>query len=89
MLVGCGAVLVDTDAIAHALTAPGGAALPRLSNEFGADIIAADGAMDRSRMRAFVFGDPSAKLRLESILHPMIAEEALRQAGVAGDRPVV
>ena len=44
MLVACGALLVDTDAIAHALTAPGGAALPALAQAFGPDIIAADGA---------------------------------------------
>ncbi len=89
MLVDCGAVLVDTDAIAHALTAPDGAALPQLSNEFGADIVGADGAMDRDRMRAVVFGDSSAKRRLEGILHPMIGEEALRQASAAGDKPVI
>jgi dephospho-CoA kinase len=89
MLVACGAVLVDTDAIAHALTSPDGAALPRLSQEFGADIVGTDGAMDRDRMRAVVFGDSSAKRRLEGILHPMIGEEAMRQASAAGDKPVV
>jgi dephospho-CoA kinase len=82
-------VLVDTDAIAHALTAPGGAALAALSREFGRDIIGTDGAMDRARMRALAFGDASARRRLESILHPMIGDEAQRQAGLAGDRPVV
>ena len=89
ILVACGAVLVDTDAIAHALTAPGGAALPALSSEFGPGIIGADGAMDRARMRALAFGDASARRRLESILHPMIGDEARRQAGLAGSRPVV
>jgi dephospho-CoA kinase len=89
MLVACGAVLVDTDAIAHSLTAPGGAALPALSREFGTDIIGADGAMDRARMRALAFGDASTRRRLESILHPMIGDEAQRQAGRAGSRPVV
>ena len=61
MLVACGAVLVDTDAIAHALTAPGGAALPALAREFGPDIVGADGSMDRDRMRALAFGDASAR----------------------------
>jgi dephospho-CoA kinase len=89
MLVDCGAVLVDTDAIAHALTAPGGAALPALMQEFGADIIAADGAMNREHMRALAFGDATARRRLEAILHPMIGREAQRQAGQAGARPVV
>jgi dephospho-CoA kinase len=89
MLVACGAVLVDTDAIAHALTAPGGAALPALVRQFGADIVGADGAMDRARMRALAFGDASARRRLESILHPMIGDEAQRQASQAGSRPVL
>ena len=89
MLVACGAVLVDTDAIAHALTASCGAALPALANEFGAGIIAADGSMDRGRMRELAFGDPSARHRLEAILHPMIGTEATRQAGLADARPVV
>jgi dephospho-CoA kinase len=89
MLVACGAMLVDTDAIAHALTAPGGAALPALTGEFGPYIIAADGSMDRDRMRALAYGDPGAMRRLESILHPMIGAEATRQASLAGAKPVV
>jgi len=89
MLVESGAVLVDTDAIAHALTAPGGAALPALQQVFGADIVAADGAMDRARMRALVFSDVSARRRLEAVLHPMIGTEAELQAALAGGRPVV
>jgi dephospho-CoA kinase len=88
-LVACGAILVDTDAIAHALTATGGGALPALQCEFGAQIVGADGAMDRARMRALAFGDVSARQRLEAILHPMIGDEALRQAAQAGTRPVV
>jgi dephospho-CoA kinase len=89
MLVDCGAVLVDTDAIAHALTVSAGAALAALTREFGPDIIGTDGAMDRARMRALVFSDASARRRLESILHPMIGDEAQRQARLAGSRPVV
>jgi dephospho-CoA kinase len=89
MLVACGALLVDTDAIAHALTAPGGAALPALAQAFGPDIIAAGGSMDRDRMRTLAFGDASSRRRLEAILHPMIGDEAQRQAGLAEGRPVI
>jgi dephospho-CoA kinase len=89
MLVACGALLVDTDAIAHALTAPGGAALPALAQTFGPDIIAADGSMNRVRMRTLAFSDASARKRLEAILHPMIGDEAQRQAGLADGRPVI
>jgi dephospho-CoA kinase len=89
VLVECGAALVDTDAIARALTLPGGAAIPAISQAFGGDMIGADGALDRDRMRAQVFADPGAKSRLEAILHPMIGAEATRQAAAAGDGIVV
>jgi len=88
-LVGCGACLVDTDAIARALTLPGGAAMPALAQTFGAEIAAADGALDRERMRALAFADPGAKQRLEAVLHPLIGAEAQRQAAAAGSMPVV
>lgn len=89
MLVAEGACLVDTDAIARALTLPGGAAIPALSREFGAAVLTSDGALDRAQMRQLAFTDPSAKRRLEAILHPLIGEEAQRQATAAGQRPVV
>jgi dephospho-CoA kinase len=78
--VALGATLVDTDAIAHALCAPGGAALAALKSSFGDSIQAPEGGLDRQRMRSLAFSDPSARQRLEAILHPMIGEEALRQA---------
>ena len=83
LLVAHGAVLVDTDAIAHALTTPGGAAMPALCQRFGAVVAGPDGALDRAHMRALVFADPAAKLALEAILHPMIGAEAQHQAMVA------
>lgn len=70
---------VDTDAIAHQLTAPGGAAIAAIRSEFGDDAIASDGAMDRAVMRARVFAEPALRLRLEAILHPLIHKESLRQ----------
>jgi dephospho-CoA kinase len=89
LLVAQGATLVDTDAIARALTQPGGAALPLLADAFGAGAIGADGALDRDHMRTRVFSDPDAKARLEAILHPLIGIEAQRQAAAAGSGPVV
>jgi dephospho-CoA kinase len=74
-----GAVLVDTDRIAHALTASGGAALPELIAAFGSDCISNAGALDRAWMAAKVFEDKDARLRLEAILHPMIRTQAGRQ----------
>lgn len=72
LFVAYGAQLVDTDAIAHELTAPDGAAMPALIAEFGADIATGTGALDRVAMRRCVFSDPSARGRLEAILHPLI-----------------
>lgn len=78
-----GAEVVDTDAIAHQLTAPGGGALGAIVEAFGADALGADGAMDRSRMRERVFRDPAARRRLEAILHPMIRNESQHRVAAA------
>src|SRR5512138_2277860 len=78
--VGLGATLIDTDVIARDLTAAGGAAMPDVRREFGEGVIDPTGALDRDRMRALAFGDPSARRRLESILHPMIGATALARA---------
>ena len=84
-----GAVVVDTDLIAHQLTLPGGAAMRAIANAFGADLIAADGALDRGHMREIAFADPHQKRRLEAILHPLIGTETDRQSDAAGARVVV
>ena len=89
LLVALGARLVDTDAIARSLTAPGGAAMPALVAAFGTELVAADGALCRDTMRQRVFSDAQAKQCLESILHPLIGAEAARQAAAAGGRVVV
>jgi len=78
MLVDHGATLIDTDAIARALTASGGAAIGALRAAFGEAMIDATGALDRARMREVAFGEAAARQRLESILHPMIATETSR-----------
>lgn len=88
-LVGLGAVLVDTDAIARALTQAGGAAMPALREAFGLQAVTADGALNRDHMRQLAFSDPSAKRRLEGILHPLIGQQAQRQAELAAGRTVV
>jgi len=73
-----GAGVVDTDQIAHGLTAPNGAAMPAILAEFGPTVADTTGAMDRSAMRQLVFSDPLARRRLEAILHPMIGAESTR-----------
>ncbi|WP_028537167.1 dephospho-CoA kinase [Paludibacterium yongneupense] len=78
-----GVPVVDTDVIAHELTAGGGAAMPAIVDAFGESVRGADGALDRAVMRALVFGDPACRQRLEAILHPMIEHESLRRVAAA------
>jgi dephospho-CoA kinase len=87
-----GATVVDSDAIAHELTGPGGAAMPALKTAFGRMAAAADGRLDRETMRKAVFSDPDTRKRLEAILHPMIrarADARCKEALVAGAPYVV
>ena len=79
-LVDLGAALVDTDAIARRLTAPHGAALPAIAQVFGSEMVSDQAGLDRDRMRALAFSDPSARRRLEGILHPLIGETARAEA---------
>lgn len=84
-----GATVVDTDAIAHELTQPGGAALPDLRRLFGDDYVDARGAMDRAKMRELAFRDPAARRRLERLLHPLIRAESERRIAAASGAYVV
>jgi dephospho-CoA kinase len=90
-LVARGGVLVDTDRIAHELTAPAGAAIEPIRAAFGDAVIAPDGRMDRAAMRERAFSDPQARKRLEGILHPLIRAQtdAGVAAAVAGGAPYV
>jgi dephospho-CoA kinase len=84
-----GVPVVDTDAIAHALTAAGGAGMAPIRAAFGPAVLTADGALDRTAMRRLVFADPEARRRLEAILHPLIRAESARQCVAAGGPYVV
>lgn len=83
LLAARGALVVDTDQIAHQLTAPGGAAMEPIREAFGNGVVAVDGALNRPAMRALAFEDPDARKRLEAILHPMIRAESERQCRAA------
>ncbi|HEX7983865.1 MAG TPA: dephospho-CoA kinase [Duganella sp.] len=83
MFAARGASIVDSDLIAHSLTAPGGPAMPAIVAEFGPEFADATGALDRARMRQLVFADAGAKARLEAILHPRIRDGALAAAAAA------
>ena len=78
-----GAGIVDTDVIAATLTAAGGSAVPLISAQFGETFIDANGALDRRAMRDQVFYDATKRHQLESILHPLIRQEAAKQVSCA------
>lgn len=78
-----GAPIVDTDIIAREVVMPGSPALAEIRSEFGADVLAPDGTLDRKRMRKLVFADDERRQALETILHPRIREESERQVADA------
>lgn len=67
-----GAHIIDTDDISHQATGVGGAALVPICSVFGKGVLAADGSLDRTRMRTLAFADQRARAALEGILHPII-----------------
>ncbi len=73
-----GVPVIDTDVVAHALTATGGMAMPKIRELFGEQMLTQEGALDRAAMRAHVFAKPAERKRLEAILHPLIREEVER-----------
>jgi dephospho-CoA kinase len=78
-----GGTVIDSDQIAHDITAPNGSAIAAIKASFGLAALAADGSLDRPKMRSLVFEDPAALKTLEAITHPLIHAETARQADLA------
>jgi dephospho-CoA kinase len=74
LLVELGAVLFDGDALAREVVARGTPGLARVVEEFGEDLVTAEGDLDRAALGRIVFADESARRRLEAITHPLIFE---------------
>jgi dephospho-CoA kinase len=79
-----GAVVVDADAIAREVVEPGTPGLARIAEEFGTDVIAADGSLDRAALGAIVFADPAKLAVLNGITHPAVLELSQRRFAEAG-----
>ena len=75
-----GVPVIDADVIAREVVQPGRPALEAIRDAFGADVIAADGSLDRATMRRRVFSVASERRRLEGILHPLIRQRMFDQA---------
>ncbi|MGH7521556.1 MAG: dephospho-CoA kinase [Gemmatimonadales bacterium] len=87
-----GATVIDADALAREAQAPGSAVLAAIAKRFGADVLAADGTLDRAALRGKVMGDDPALTALNAIVHPAVQQRRLelqRAARERGDAIVV
>lgn len=87
-----GCHVLEADALAHRAIEPGTAAYDEVVREFGREILAADGAIDRGRLAAIVFSEPARLERLNRIVHPRVIEEQerwLAERERSGERGVV
>lgn len=88
LLAAHGAVVIDADALAREVVAPGSEGLAAVVEQFGADVLGPDGSLDRAAMAARVFTDPTARARLEAIVHPRVrALAAAREAAAVAADP--
>jgi dephospho-CoA kinase len=84
-----GAVVIDADALAREVVEKGTPGLAAVVEEFGPDLLTADGDLDRPAMGALVFADESARKRLEAIVHPLVFERIVDLETHAPDGAVV
>src|SRR5258708_26130009 len=87
-----GATIIDADVLVREAQAPGGEVLAAIAGRFGADVLAADGTLDRAALRGKVMGDQAALDALNQIVHPAVRrrrDELLRAATEGGDLLVV
>lgn len=75
-----GITIIDADVIGHQLVQPGQAALLRIIEVFGAEMLTQAGELDRAALRAKVFNDKVQRQQLEAILHPLIRQTMYQQA---------
>jgi dephospho-CoA kinase len=78
-----GVPVIDADAAARAVVAPGKPGLAAVSERFGPRVIAENGEIDRSALRDLIFKDPGSRRDLEAILHPLIRADMERSADLA------
>ncbi|UTT38379.1 dephospho-CoA kinase [Glutamicibacter mishrai] len=71
-----GAVVIDADALARDVVAPGTPGLAAIKDSFGAGILLPDGSLDRKALGAIVFSDEPQRLKLNAIVHPLVRQAA-------------
>jgi len=84
LLTAHGLLVIDADQLARSVTAKGTPGLTAISHAFGPAVLAADGALDRTRLGALIFADPTRRRELERITHPLIHQALAAQLQTAG-----
>jgi dephospho-CoA kinase len=84
-----GALVIDADALAREVVAPGTDGLTEVVAAFGPGVLAPDGTLDRSAVASLVFGDDEKRRRLEAIIHPRVRERSTRMIATAPPDAVV
>lgn len=74
-----GALIVDADLISREIVRPGSPVLQQIAEEFGQDILLENGELNRKKLGAIIFSDEEKRLKLNSLMHPPIRAEMLRQ----------
>lgn len=75
-----GLPVIDADALAREVVAPGSEGLNAVIAAFGPHVLASDGTLDRQRLGGIVFNDPAERARLNAILHPRIRDATMARA---------
>jgi dephospho-CoA kinase len=88
-LASYGAMVIDADAVAREVVAPGTAGLAEVASAFGPDVVHGDGTLDRARLAELVFADEGLRRKLNAIVHPRIRERMAELERQAGDVPVI
>jgi dephospho-CoA kinase len=89
LLSSYGAVIIDADVLAREAVQPGTPGLARVVEEFGPEVLAADGTLDRQRLATFVFGNPERLAALNAIIHPQVRQRSEELTAAASDDAVV
>ena len=88
-LASYGAVVIDADAVAREVVAPGTPGLAEVVQEFGPDVLLGDGSLDRDRLGQLVFADDSLRMKLNAVIHPRVAGRMAELERAAAGAPVI
>jgi dephospho-CoA kinase len=88
-LASYGAVVIDADAVAREVVAPGTPGLAEVVQEFGPDVLRPDGSLDRDRLGELVFADESLRMKLNAIIHPRVGQRMAELERQADGAPVI